>query len=580
MNEVEERAKEANNQDLWNKIWAEKGEEEWRKFALNRVYTRIERLLPHGSTIVDLGGGTGELALRLTETRGAKATVVDHSSVACDKAKEKGLEAICCDIDSINEQYFDIFTTFVATEVVEHLSEQSRNSLFQRLSSGQCYSKAIFSVPNNRLGPDEEPQHTVKYTAISFKKHLEHYWKHVRVEVLGPYLLGICGFPKSFTLSVTLPVRDEEDDLEATLASFRGVADQMVVGVDPRSKDKTYEIALNYADEVFYLDEPRGPESEQAVENGVHFSHIRNQCMDRCTGDWIFMTEGHERLVTGEDILLRLNEIPKHAEVAFVWRSGYTNGHCQRWVFPWLVRNKPTIRYSRMTHNEVDYPAGTYCIKLLQVRTLHERSKDKELIRHEQRKVQNRVSLMEDWIKNESQASLHYLGAEWRGYNDDKAIERLEELMRLPKKNGPMRYHTRLILARLYIKKGLIDEARSHFLAATEDDWSRIDHFVGAGDIAFHYERFDEALQFYQYAATRLGDPPFTVWWIDDELYSYGICQRLAMTLCELGRLEEALPWAKKVLELLPVEAHPDVFDETREAIKKIEETINGKQAA
>src|ERR1700744_4257402 len=299
---AERAARQANSPDLWNRLWSEKGQEEWRVQALNQVYTRIERVLPEGSNVVDLGGGVGALGRRLRDTKKANVLVVDHSEEALKKAAEDGLETAIADLENEADVQRVIAgrDIIVATEVVEQLSADTRQLLFK---AAAATGRALLSVPNDRLGPDEEPQHTVKYNAMSFKRDLKQHFEHVRIEVLGPYLLGVCGFPKAFTLSVTMPCRDEGADLEATLASFRGVADEIVIGIDPRTVDNTREVAEKYADVVFDIKDPEGPKDDETPEGGVHFGWIRNQCMDKCTSDWIFITEGHERLISGWETL-------------------------------------------------------------------------------------------------------------------------------------------------------------------------------------------------------------------------------------------------------------------------------------
>lgn len=580
---AERVARLANSPDLWNRLWKEEGQEEWRKQALNQVYTRIERILGHKSKIVDLGGGTGILAERLKVTRKAEPLVVDHSEAALEKARELGLETAVADLESdtdLDRVLSREIDVCIATEVIEHLSAETRHRVFKHAAKR---GKALFSVPNDRLGPDEEPQHTVKYTAMSFKRDLQQHFEHVRVEVLGPYLLGVCGWQKNFTLSVTLPCRDESADLEATLASFRAVADEIVIGVDPRTTDNTWEIAEKYAEKVFFLKDPEGPKGDEVPEGGVHFGFVRNQCMDQCTSEWIFMTEGHERLVSGWEALLSLDQLPSQAKIGFVLRTG----NDQQWGFPWLCKQDPRIRYARQTHNILDFPQGTFAVNLPQIRTLHERAIDREMARHQQRKTQNRRTLMDDWVHNGNAASLHYLGAEWREHSMDKAIERLEEYMRVPKKNGPMRYHTRLLLSKLYTQR--IEDpnrtkaqneadwksAREILMGSVEDDWSRTEHWVRLGDLAFREEKFDEALQWYTYAGTKVGSPPFTLWWVDLPMYSWVPAQRLAMTHGELGRLEDSLYWARRVLELLPDDAESAVFEEAKANISLLEESIN-----
>jgi 2-polyprenyl-3-methyl-5-hydroxy-6-metoxy-1,4-benzoquinol methylase/glycosyltransferase involved in cell wall biosynthesis len=566
---VERAARLANSPDLWNVLWKSEGQDTWRKQALTQVYSRIVHLMPREASVVDLGGGLGILGKRLQGEKKANVVVADHSPDALQIACGAGLKTVELDLEG--DYSIDLFegTTpiLVATEVAEHLSHEARQTLFQKAAQA---GHAFISVPNDRLGPDEEPQHTIKYTALEFLEDLKKHFEHVRVEALGPYLLGVCGWKKAFTLSVTFPCRDEADDIEATLASLRGVADEIVIGVDPRTSDNTREIARKYAEVVFDLVDPEGPEGDQVPSGGVHFSWIRNQCMDRCKSDWIFMTEAHERLVSGWDALLNLDQLPKHARIGFVLRTGSD----QQWAFPWLCKQDPKIRYIRQTHNTLDYPAGTYVIQLPQVRTLHERTKDREIQRHKQRKVQNRVTLLDDWVTHGNENSLHYLGAEWREHNPTKAIERLEEYLNLPKKNGPMRYHTRLILSKLYSQQNDLNKAREVLMGCVEDDWNRTEHWVRLGDIAHIEDRLEEALQWYIYAGTRVGDPPFTLWWVDLHMYSWIPAQRLAMVYGELGLLDKSLYWATRVLELLPDNAEPSAFEEAQANVTLIEEAI------
>jgi glycosyltransferase involved in cell wall biosynthesis len=563
---------DANAPDLWDRIWRHDGEAEWRRRALAEVYARVCRLVPERSKVLDVGGGVGVLARRLRDERGCDCVVVDQSPEAARRAADAGVASICMPFeDALGVMAEWLPDVVVATEFMEHLDSPLRAAL---LECGKNVGSALVSVPNNRLGPDEEPQHKVKYTAAELLFQLRsHFGADCRVEVLGPYLLGVCGkiAHKGFTLSVCFPARDEAADIEATLASFRGVADQLIVGIDPRSSDETEEIAAQYADFTFKLDSPEGPESDRAPEGGVHFAHIRNQCMNLCKGDWIFMTEAHERLVAGDDVLLALDRaMPRGAKLGYVVRTG--NG--QAWAFPWLTRNEQNIRYSRMTHNVVDYPEGALHVRLPTVRTLHERHRDRELARQAQRTVQNRKTLLEDWLVRESPASLHYLGAEWREHDERRAIERFEQFLALPAKNGPMRYHTRLMLAKCYARAGQKNDARSVLLAAVGDDWTRVEHWLWLGDLAFEAGDFEEALQFYRYSATAINEPPFALWWIDLATYTYLPAQRLAMTYGELGRGDEALHWARRVRELLPTNAPAEAFDEVDSNIRILEEAL------
>lgn len=602
----EEQARRHNAADLWDHLWEKEGEESWRTQALGRVYARVQAIVgtiqAPDMRVMDIGGGVGVLAEKLLEVeRVAEVTVVDNSEVALEQARQRGAalrrpiaQRLDLEADSLYHA-FERVDLFVSTECVEHLSSTTRSILFDAMTRNTGrHLGALISVPNNRLGPDEEPQHAVKFTAMTLKHELGSYFgeENVRIEVLGPYLLAVCGpiARKSFRLSATLPVRDEGHDLEPTLASLRSFADELVVGIDPRTTDNTWQVAEAYADKVFFLKDPMGPPTGHTIiecpicsgeckeymgEHGINFGWARNQCIDACSGDWIFMTEGHERVVAGEDVLLALDTVlPKAARVGFVLRQG--NG--QQWAFPWLFQNAPDIRFKRPVHNVLDFPEGTFSVILAQVKTYHDRHPERGATRAKQRKAQNRSALLDDWLSRKSEASLFYLGQEWRDIDVTRALARLEEFL-VVSNNGVQRYQARLVMAKEFMIQGRLKEALATLHQCTADDWSRLEHFLWLGDIAYLQGEHLKARHFYTLAATGIGSPPVTVWWIDLSFYSYLPAQRLAMVCGELGLYSEALAWCKRVTELLPDDAPPEAFAEARANCTLIEGALSGRTA-
>lgn len=639
--EIDKRARAANNEDLWNKLWDNTQTADWRRAALNRVHTRIERSLPDVAYVIDIGGGQGDLAARLQEVCDVRAEVWDHSQVALTKAAEKGVwsvRQIDLEEEAQRRQAFDHMgdrsgqdnrTVIMATELLEHLTAEARTDILQR-SRGLADS-CFWSVPNARLAPEEEHQHTIEFDAVTLLAELRAVWgDECRVAALGPYLLGICGraAAKPFKLSMCLPVRNEEADLEKVLASFREVADEIVVGIDPRSDDGSREIAERYAEAVFDLVDPAAqaffatrdvmPDAELAhcrkrgllIEDpvlppeGVHFAWVRNQCMRHCTGEWIFMTEGHERLIGGYQHLMNLHRVVTPGpngvspDVVIVARQG----NRQQWGFPWLCKNDPDrIHYIRGTHNTLEYPPEAIVVKIGQILTLHERDHDNAMARAEQRQAQNRDSLQDDWERTGNANSLFYLGQETRRDDPDTAAEHLETYLGLEDGNGLARYQARLMLAKIYsrkqraLRKKAADESypneedrkadlaeadriaercRAVLMGATADDWSRSEHWVWLGDLAFADDQLEQALMFYRYAGTLVEQTPFGPWWVDLDLYGYLPAQRLAMCYGHLGRGEDSLLWAKKVYDLLPETSPAWAFEEARTNIRQVEEAL------
>lgn len=583
---------DANDKKTWDTLWAEEGDETWRKSALSAVYDRIIHLTPPNSRVIDIGGGRGLLANLLREKKNCNPEVWEHSEVAAAACLKKMIPSRLIDLEEAQFYPETIGRVVVSTEVFEHLSAATLDRLMKAIAASK--ESCFFSVPNDRLGPAEEPQHARKWTAIDFKYFLKQYFTDVRVEVMGPpaklppalfpsdrgqpcFLLGIVNVRKEETVSMCMPARDEAADIEKCLASFMGFADEIVVGIDPRSKDATREIAEKYADHIFELTELLGPPGDEVPEGGFHFAHGRNQCMDRCTGDWIFMTEAHENLWKGADILLHLDKlIEKNVDVCHVLRTGGQPMLRQQWPFPWLCRNKLEFRYKRSTHNTLEYGNAPY-VFVPQIRTLHERVHTKDLERQQQRKVQNREKLMEDWLENQNEWSLHYLGAEWREWDSEKAIEYLYEYLRIGT-SGALRYHTRLILAKELGRLGRLDEAETVLLAAPADDWTRNEHWIFLGDISFDREAYEKALTFYLYAATKRGPAPLSMWWVDLSMYSWIPSQRLVMTYSALGNLNKAHEWATALLSDYAENDAPEEFvSEAEKNIRIITEACNGR---
>jgi glycosyltransferase involved in cell wall biosynthesis len=575
-----------------------------RAGARARTHARVQALV--GSIqvddmrVMDIGGGIGALAEKLLDLpKVGEVTVVDNSEVALELARQRGsalrrpvAQRLDLEVDSLYVA-FERVDLFVSTECFEHLSSHTRSIVLDAMTRNTGrHAGALISVPNNRLGPDEEPQHAVKFTAMSLKQELQCHFDDVRIEVLGPYLLAVCGplAQKSYRLSATLPVRDEGHDLEPTLASLRGFADELVVGIDPRTTDNTWDVAAAYADKVFFLRDPMGPPDghtavecgicngackEYMGEAGINFAWARNQCIEQCSGEWIFMTEGHERVVAGQDVLRALDVImPKAARVGFVLRQG--NG--QQWAFPWLFQNAPDIRFKRPVHNVLDFPEGTFAVTLAQVKTYHDRHPERGATRAKQRRAQNRSALLDDWLSRKSEASLFYLGQEWRDIDVTRALDRLEQFL-VVSNNGVQKYQARLVLAKELMIQGRLKEASAVLHACTAEDWSRSEHFLWLGDVAYLAQEFEKARRFYTLAATAIGEPPVTVWWIDLSFYSYLPAQRLAMVCGDLGLYSEALAWCKRVVELLPDDAPPEAFAEARANVTLIEGALSGRTA-
>jgi len=613
-----------NSQSVWDDLWGREGLDTWRTYP--GPFGRISWLLAATSKeclpgekprIVDLGCGVGVLLNQVHETIAGESygVGIDISPVACREAlKTPGVaEATPGDLMDPNLELpkGDIL---LCTETLEHLEIDAVRHI---LEHSQSFAKSFFMVPNNCLGPEVEPQHMREWTAKEFLDLLrEYHGADCRVEVFYDqatfrehghrgYLLGICGYKKFQTLSFTMPVKDEGEDIERVLATFRGAADQMVIGVDDKSTDDTEKLARDYADEVFHFTWEK------------NFSAARNHGIDRCTCDWIFMSEGHEHLHEGLQALLQLEDIQDGIKVLEVRRESRDSS----WYFPWLFRNHQGIRFENAVHNELTgYDRDKETAMIPQVATWHEQSLKKQYERSVQRRGMNKQELLRRVKEENSIRDMYYLGVEYRDLicptcegrravpdeeksNGEEAwklcpdctIEKangekialgirpmgirqsvywFERFIEACKPGVPLRYQARLSLAAQYKVLGRIYEAKRMLAEAVVDDATRTEHWIVLGDLCVEQGAPELAMRFYEYASVGIGRPPLTHTFIEKSVYTYLPAQKLTSIYADLGMWDSALEWVRRIPGLMPDWTPQNALEEVEQYRQMIEAEV------
>lgn len=149
--------------NYWNEIWQQEGVDTWRRYP--GCFGRICWAVGHLNEVLELGCGSGILARKLAEF-GNKVTALDISEVAIAQLPPEinGVVATLPEIPLPD----DSFDVVVGTEILEHLDDDLGciKEAFRVLRPG---GRAYFAVPNNCLGPEEEPEHVRKYTAEIFE---------------------------------------------------------------------------------------------------------------------------------------------------------------------------------------------------------------------------------------------------------------------------------------------------------------------------------------------------------------------------------------------------------------------------
>jgi len=166
------------------------------------------------------------------------------------------------------------------------------------------------------------------------------------------------------SLSLCTIARDEEQFLAGLLGNVRDVVDEIVLGVDRRTTDRTAEIAREHGARIFSFDWQES------------FAEARNLTIDRARGDWILVIDPDERLLPEgkraiTEFLEHLDDVALHVD-GFYTLIVETDLEGNELAPPErsssrLFRNAPDLRYMGRVHEEIRYlpdPPKTMCAML------------------------------------------------------------------------------------------------------------------------------------------------------------------------------------------------------------------------
>lgn len=136
-------------------------------------------------------------------------------------------------------------------------------------------------------------------------------------------------------ISASMIVKNEQACIEECLKTLKGI-DEIVI-LDTGSTDKTPKICRKYTDKV-YVGE---------YEWRDHFAEARNESLKRCTGDWIFIIDADERLVTEVQSLRAAIENSAGDTVLMAY---VISGATELWS-PRLFKNNVGIQWQGAIHN-------------------------------------------------------------------------------------------------------------------------------------------------------------------------------------------------------------------------------------
>jgi len=140
----------------------------------------IKRRTSPNDAILDVGCGDGSILRSLLAAGYQNLHGLEISKYAVARLGREGLRAYLGSLAHMpfRDAFFDVV---IASQVLEHVIRRRRFALQVRrvLKPG---GRAFFFVPDDRLGPIDEPEHVMKYSRDSLEKFLSKYFRILTLE--------------------------------------------------------------------------------------------------------------------------------------------------------------------------------------------------------------------------------------------------------------------------------------------------------------------------------------------------------------------------------------------------------------
>jgi methionine biosynthesis protein MetW len=85
-------------------------------------HTLLANWVPSGAAVLDIGAGTGALAVKLRDERGAAVVCIEPDPDRAELTRQRGLTVYATDLDQFANSTTELFDVAVLADVIEHLS--------------------------------------------------------------------------------------------------------------------------------------------------------------------------------------------------------------------------------------------------------------------------------------------------------------------------------------------------------------------------------------------------------------------------------------------------------------------------
>lgn len=370
------------------------------------------------------------------------------------------------------------------------------------------------------------------------------------------------------TISACLILKNEGKTIYRCLDSMKGFVDEYIIGIDNDSEDNTHKEIYRFLDDN-NIDDKKIQMYGYTWQDD--FSKARNEGMDKATGDYILIMDGHEyfpeqwhnitenRISFVKQYLTNVKKKLGEEELDEIFFQLYQQpflGQTPNNFFlqPRIYRNDPKIRFNRSAHNTITNTDPKKSIHFVDIILIHDAPEDNRADRKEQRVVMNTAEIERAIKENPKDTrSYFYLGntlIEAKKYK--KAIKCYEKYLKYRKDDTHEKYQVYIHMAICYRHLENYDKARDCLFLAKGIDPMRRDAYSLLGDLFIKTEKYNEAIfelttmlnvrtrssRMFQNGATQTWDPH----------------QKLAMAYEKVGNIPKALVHLEHAYRILPNE--------------------------
>lgn len=385
-------------------------------------------------------------------------------------------------------------------------------------------------------------------------------------------------------LSMCTFLKNEGSTIYRLLDSCEPFIDEFIIGIDNSCTDNTKEEVLKWAEytttnaeiDIYYFDWNES------------FAYHRNEGMDKATGDWILVMDGHEffpdswtniteKRRTNSQEVMKL--IKGHLAEGGVKDEDGTIKDCDAvflnlyqqpfigetpnnfFMQPRIYRNglsathpKEKIRFGRAAHNCIMYTRPELDVQYPEAIIIHDAPEENRKERAVQRQDMNIKQLTDDLKKNDKDTrALFYLGNTYlEGKKYKEAEESYTRYLELIKTETDEVYQCYLHLALLYKELEKYNDAIKCLSNSIRINPTKRDAFLLTGDMYAALEEWDRAVQYYNICISI--KPPVSRMFSNGGTYTWLPHQQLCIAYKALGNKEMAIAHLKICLGYVQTE--------------------------